>query len=736
MENVKKETSRAEFASALTRAFSRSANIQTFDREQLIEENHPYPYEHSPLSEFVDTIFGWIALNPNDPYRVDLYQKTTVLLNDAQSNGQRTLPTEHGMEALFEQLTDLSQKCIILYGNRGSGKTTVLNYFLSVYHARLTRDCRTTWFRTDVAKLWDRNIKLAPAHRFTIEEYSIAHTFFVCLKWCKKDPVLKHLSYEATAFHKFLAASIQDPTQRDQHLKAWAVVREKFNEIGKQAQRSIHTKIATKFVFQFIEDSLREEPRLYRSLYIWLLHCIRSQGIPTSGSPSSKIIQIIDGVDNIRIGTHQSEYIDFLREVMALMPGGDEMSTFEKTIILMRHDTRRDLLGMREAIALRNGTGEVVEFEVRAPDPTQVLERKIGEIRSPCKHNEEMRARTMPTYSAQAGENFIENILEFNRQLRRAGDRFAGDAGESFETTVGVYFSGNLRSYCRNVVRASEYLNRYATKASRGRPDSYKSIRDAKRYMLLEGSILGGAPYMYSNFDDSGKGRWCPNFFEHRATENSTKWCGLLIIRVLQLVNLERGRFTDESIVNILSRALHYPPGRVRDAIVVARDFGLIHVFRTVWPADSVPGESRSPLQAYAITSKGGLAVAIPFASAAVMYFMAGRTQLNLRDFDGPKRSTLLHDPNHVENRHFIRAAIVDAILMIQHINAAHTEDQESNAKSPHFQLLTEAEKSRVFSLPPSDELRADCLRLFGILARQAPKEAEALLGSVQALAG
>ncbi len=113
----------------------------------------------------------WIHANPSNSEVVSKSKEKYIPTNDRKKF----------IEDLNKYIVDNNVKLIFIEGKRGSGKTFMQNYFLNTQIKNIKR---TTWFRVDVTKIYDYNIK-NHAKPIDFKTYLLAQIVFVFFRYRK-----------------------------------------------------------------------------------------------------------------------------------------------------------------------------------------------------------------------------------------------------------------------------------------------------------------------------------------------------------------------------------------------------------------------------------------------------------------------------------------------------------------------------------------------------------------------
>lgn len=633
----------------------------------------PTPPILTDFCAFAERVVGWIPLNPNDLQRVraiiaayhlpdyDNYVPETTTLDlphpiareylgdRIDYRSENRLPTKNGLITLFDTIIQSQNQFIALSGRRGSGKTMALNFFLTTAHRALCSK-GVLWLRTDIAKIW-----AYPADFLNISQYTMLHSIFIGLRYAKDDQNLKALDKEGEKFGEHLAAL----HNTNKHSEIWKRLVSAYSNSIRMSRHDPYGKPVADFLAEgkqlITEYGDFAIQALFKELIAFLRESAHAEG------RTLRILMILDGVDNIRIGAHQDRYFILLREIIDLF-SDVPLKMGDIFILVARPETFNDL--SLQKTMMQNGLNVPAMFNIDTDFVQELVKRKTDAIENPVEYFQS-KAELL------TGKKFIDTnkSRSFNRSVKHLFHRFK-DAGKmshnmSFNNEtirpIDLLFDGNMRSLLRNIIRAHYYKTRLSTSVS--------PVRS-----LLEGSVLAGCNSMPMNFDDNVHGHWCPNLFEYATLENG-HWTGLIVIRLIQLLDAVSVGVTREDAIVFVHHYFGYSRVQCETAFQAASEFSLIQGkgFRV----DRFDVDNARPMNArlFATTIKGRYILNLAFKDCAVFYFMAAGTPLDLVRVKN-KGINLDHMAHSMDmKRHFFRAVILSGLVLWAHIYTANRKE-------------------------------------------------------------
>ncbi len=74
-----------------------------------------------------------------------------------------------------------STRVVVVYGERGSGKTAAVNWLIDKHYHTDLREKKITWFRTDILRIYKHQKKVR------LLSYTLAHSIYVALSHASTD---------------------------------------------------------------------------------------------------------------------------------------------------------------------------------------------------------------------------------------------------------------------------------------------------------------------------------------------------------------------------------------------------------------------------------------------------------------------------------------------------------------------------------------------------------------------
>jgi len=626
---------------------------------------------------YAEHVFGWIALNPNDLERgralvstyhlpgfenFDPINSTLDCLHPVSNeygnsnNGSqttKTIPSLQGLLSLFDCVTISQSRFIAISGRRGSGKTMALNFFLATAHKKL-ESRGVLWFRTDIAKLW------ANRNSLNVTQYTILHSIYIALRYATQDENLKPMKSIDGVPGKLFKDFLDKPEVSQR-------IRDMWEELVKAyafAIRFEKEKPVAEFLRQCKELITKDNEKTILDIYVvfktFLKESAKEQAI--------KILIILDGVDNVRVGAEQERYFDLLDEINDLFLGVP-IRIGDQYLLVARPETFVDLTYRQTSKGHVSSAPSV--FEIDSDFISGLIEKKEKAMLSPSDYFKRLA-------EAYDGEKQItqEDIRDFSNSIKFLLNAFEAEGKRSLSlnstpnilenvTPLDMIFDGNIRSMLRNAIRAHYHKKRLP---------NVKMER-----ALIEGSILAGYTFTPSNNDDNVHGRWCPNLFEE-ATFYQEKWTGLVMVRLIQLLSAVKDGVTSDDVIKFLHNNFNYQPERIKMAFQTALEFSLIRAIDYEHVFDDKLGRTRKH-SLFSTTLKGRCILKMGLEDYAIYYFMALATPLDVNKLLTLKHidfKLLIHsdsdNANDVE-RHFFRSAILLGMTLWAHIQVADQKE-------------------------------------------------------------
>jgi hypothetical protein len=693
------------------------------------------------FERYIERVFGPMPFNPNDEQRLEAMRETYEATCRTRDIDSPMPPTKEGFERVFEHLTDDHCRCIIWLGKRGSGKTLALNYFLSENFRRLNEECNSTFFRCDVAKLSVLNEgKQQDSERISITEYVVTHSIYVAMKWGDKDRLLGAFHQGdapagADGFTSFLLSQ-PDRTRFADLAALWGRLRTKYYETKKH----VVSPGAVTFIAETVHELMRPNQVIFRDLFRYMLIVIRDAGGKKAPGRAGRVINIIDGVDNLlqRPATEDLRE-SYLRQLLPYLPGGLDGQPFDKNVLVMRNDSYAELSFLSTALRIDGPNDGKIVVQMANVEPEALVSRKGNAAERPGSH---LIRQWLSTAGAEVSEarmkrfRLVTSILL--NQMRLTGSFLHNPHSGREWGAIESLFNGNIRSFSRNIVRSFAYLERL----NPGGGVSLSDLEAASRHtdtesvtsvwrILLEGSITAGASYMYSNSLREVRGRWCPNFFDFQRVVNQDRWGGLVTLRCLQLLRFKSDFYTIETAATVISRLLGYPKQQVVEAIINARDFGMIEYGSLLVTPESAGAKNEQRRSAaLKLTMKGEFIQELSFSNLPASYFMALATPLSERALARFSEREMVHDVKPVGGRHFPGTAVVTSILLMRHVLSAQADDlarcraYKGGKQAPAYLMEVVRQADAVFALPSIEGWKKELIRLFEVFAAQSPSAA------------
>lgn len=632
---------------------------------------------------FAEYVTGWIPLNPNnlektralvsvyhlpgsdsfDPRQVSLEIPHPISQRYGHQEDYREvsiLPSSDGLLSLYKSLVHHRSPLIYISGKRGAGKTLALNFFLATAHRGLMKE-GVLWLRTDVAKLWSY-----PEDFLTVAQYTVLHSLFVALRYASDDENLTAMKDQGALFLTHLQNLLIHESSASEVIKAWRSTQEAYEGAIRRGKAEANSKPVADFLMVLQRAIVKDSNFIFFDLYKEFLSFLKEKA--SSKGKSLKIVIILDGIDNIRVGAHQDRYFKFLQQIIEIF-SEFPIKLGDKFLLVARPETFDDIAFMRTSMP--NGHAAPQVFEINSDFVQGILDKKRSSINEPVAFFQ-AAAKAYIGYispSPTARLQFSESIKFLLERLESA-DRFgkpnaqssAVNTKQKFQPLQSL-FDGNIRSLLRNCIRAHYHCINL--------PDV------SRERTLLEGSILAGCSAMPDNFDENVHGHWCPNIFQD-ATINNKRWTGLALLRLIQLLNVCASGITRHDAIQFLMRTFGYPEALLETAFQTAAEFSLLHPVGNKLRSFDEERVRPRQVRLFASTEKGRYILRLIFNDYATMYFMSTGTPLYLQQASasGVELKQLVH--SFKEDRHFFRSAIVSGTILWAHI--FFTDSQERNA--------------------------------------------------------
>jgi len=645
----------------------RTKNLQTIQSENGILS----PPKHlSGFCEFAERVVGWIALNPNDLCRVKAlvsvyhlpgYESYShemsslenphpitfkYLDRDVQFSSCYNLPTKNGFLTLFDCLIKKENQILNISGRRGSGKTFAINFFLATAH-RILSSKGIIWFRTDVSKLWQYEEGF-----LTLTQYSIFHSIYVALRYSNEDLNLSALRNNGEMFSSYLNDISQQQLGIKKVFNAWRRIVESFVTIQRKSLFDPTAKPVSYFLREGKQILKEFEEYVIENVYTEMLHFLRKSA--HEKDLNLRIVVIFDGIDNIRVDAEPERYMRILNDIHVLCRQ-NPLKIGDTFIIVARPETFKDIV----KINAPKGHGDITpkEFMLNYDLIRDLLNKKSAIIEQPDEYFQALAEsytgnKFIDTEESRDFKSSISYLLRYFRSVAMYS------SNEQKQKPIDLIFDGNIRSLLRNVIRAHNYKI------------SLAGTNVFPNRALLEGSILAGCDHMLKNIEEHVNGRWCPNLFECASVEKD-QWTGLMMIRIIQLLDFVRDGVEKIKVIEFLNRNFGYPKYEIETAFQTALEYSLIFCIRH----DITEFDNRiarpEKTRLYSVTKKGLYVKYLAFNDYATFYFMAAVTPLDLESLKNIGINIGLFTHSTEYERHFYRAAILSGMVLWAYIITA-----------------------------------------------------------------
>lgn len=672
----------------------------------------------------LDRVFGWISANPSREDRINSFKQLYVTAQHNENDSNL-------VARLISLISSETPEFGVIVGKRGSGKTALTNYVLTVHHRDLQAK-GITWVRADIAKLHALNEELVRQGKvsigscWSVNDYMALHAFFVMIEYGANDDVLKfsmsgeknHPQNSTSPIEKRLAAT------SDKLAAHWKLIRLLDDErrrlllAGRLKKANDHD---LKWYFSNIHGKI--DSAEINKLYSKIFEIIRDDYKQNMGE-FPKIVFVFDGVDNIRADEHapkdmwldgrsaRSWYFGYLGELQQYLKHAGGCLPYDKCLFVIRNDTEEDL-GEFPLAHQQIADGASPRIEIQIPDITKLFSAKLVYTKNSEEHcvslqGPEEKSERLAQFAWFFEQFSTAHIDALRRSLRIRRKPY------TISDVVDITFNGNIRSFSRNIIRSFIYLHQFAKyqidfqncRSSEERTSFLKSHIP----LIFEGSTLAGNNYMKPNFDQSTKGRWCPNFFEF---EDSTtnRWDGLVILRVLQSTFLDEDEQPPPTLNQIKKSLfeLGYSDRCVHIAVYTCLEYGLIELYRQI-------NNIELGIQEFSInkTRKGAFLQNMVFSNVTTLYLIATGCRysgINPENTADSKSNPYLH--KITPPRFFSASAIRTVSHLVRHIRSAHRRDLaclqmlEKNISTTQPKLFTAMTPiaHQKFSLPDTSQL-------------------------------
>jgi hypothetical protein len=712
---------------------------------KILEDVDPRPVSLNNLESYIERVFGPMPFNPSDEQRIaamkETYEETCI--PDVTLESEMP-PTPAGFRRIYDHLTDDYCKTLIWLGRRGSGKTLALNYFLSENFRQLNYQENSTFFRCDVAKISLLNEGIPTSVPvISISEYVTAHAFYVALRWGRKDTLLNSFDYSSSTtgtdgFTKFLMLQ-PDKERFAKLIIIWAQLRDKYQE----TQRTGGGSGAILFIPETVREIARPHPGAFRDLFRFMMILIRENG-KDKNRRSGRVINIIDGVDNLlQRPTTENLRIDYLKQLLPYLPGGEDGAHFDKNVLVMRNDSFAELCYLGTSLRVAGPNDGKIVIKMAQVQPEAILRRKRKAATNPDSALIRTWLSSAQINGHEKGMERFQYITEILLNQMQSAGSFLHKPGEGKQwSAIDCLFNGNIRSFSRNIVRSYSYVERFGHLDNR--KISLDDLKEAARQsdhskvtsiwrVLLEGSITAGSSFLISNSIREVRGRWCPNFFDFQRIVGHERWGGLITLRLIQLIRNKEDFYTISSAVDTISKVFGYPKDQVLESTINARDFGLLEYgsMLTVPSSEKLKRHTtRSP--ALKTTMKGEYVLSLAFSNVPAMYFMALATPLLSSEFSAFSKNDLVHDVKPLGRRNFPATAFTTSVIFMRHVVSAHQLDMVRAQKVSQVGtgIIKDLAQNcnTVFPLPDLTEWKKEIVELFKRFCTVSPKQAESVL--------
>lgn len=648
------------------------------------------------LTKYYQKVFGWLEANPSRPELADAIDSVCIFAPLEADDTNYLVNTAKGYNLLKKEIINTSNSPTYLIGEKGKGKTFIVNHFLNMNSKVLYEENKLIWYRIDASNFYEHIVSLLDTRsyikdQYTLERYTNIHLAYITFNYSNGLGVFEDI---CDTDRSILINKIVDIYNKNIGIYTNAIpnpthVCENFEKIihdmyikfsnNKKSNRQIHNLSINEILgnnnrylcAEIISKAIREY--IYERGY--------------------RLLFIVDGIDNIDYFKHFTLYKEMLNELaFSFIQNRNNFTNHSKVLVCLRPESANHL---RHILTIRRETGiGVKKFRLKSINPSELLSKKLLVAKSP--KGEYFFARKQIA-TKEIVDNFNEIKLDNENQT-------ANDFITEFDTSLSLHISESAKeqiaavkslipngffNYEIDEVKLLEILYNYNMRALINNTINvykYKRLFEKKKsylkrkrdYLTTEGMLLNGSMYLDSENDAFEYGKCIPNIFYFDRFAADGKWHGLTAIRILQLII--SGFENQETIKKYLISNFKYNHEIIDRRISYLIGHGLISV------EAKIDSDNKTSI-IFNITEKGKLMMYLPFFDSNIFYYMAIDTPLSensITDF----KQVFVH--GRFWDR-YLEACIKSSITLLRHILTKNKQELEFiKNEDKHFFKLEE----------------------------------------------
>lgn len=654
--------------------------------EQKINEHINTCSSH--IIRYFHNVMGWLPANPSKKEIIDAINSVYVFTDKKGTDPNNFVNTHEGHQKFQLEMTEGNDiQTFFLVGPKGSGKTFYLNYLVNTNNDYFY-DNKLIWFRADISKLYKHNITLDLKQneniddvKYTLENYFNLHIVYVSTKYREKMKILdqfwKDKNGESTdlILDKWLSNTRfqeieEDPDQLIKKFKSFfdSIKIEEKNLFGQQSLEKDKVKRLVWGKKAIIRNDLLAEVIIdYLNWHNY------------------KPLLIIDGLDNINYYSYEYYYQDILAQVRALFLKDDKKNFYNsKTIISLRDETYHDLLQLSLSF-FKNYNPSI--FRIKTNDVEKIIRSKVDIAMKPkCSYYKQKKeylnrklAKLMESNSCikeNEKQTTKELISSNDKHFQSFANQFLDQMVSAIKKTIPIkytdedidimfvfrqFYNNNLRAFLNNFLNIYNYSCLFKEKK--------RYISSDRDYVLTEGQLLNGNLFLDTYNSQFEFGKCIPNLFWFNCYKHISKWHGLCLIRLLQLV--KHKTYTENELMNMLYNLFGYPQDLAKYNIYYSISHGLM----------KCKFDYESNIKYFYITSKGIFLIDYELFSVDLLYFIAIDTPF-AKCFCVDSKFLRFHTNEYHYWEYYIEACVITVISFIRHILTTHNNEMSKIKKS------------------------------------------------------
>ena len=559
--------------------------------------------------------------------------------------------------ALIKQKKEGHRKCIIHYGNKGSGKTITQNVLLYRKNKELEKE-KIFWVRCDVHKLYKllrKNLNIDKlASNTSIKEYLSIQLVYVFCKYYDQSTLLKSVYEGIKSSGEKFDLQMDNAGENFRSIPIIEIV-EKFREDISRGEKRPKKEFSYA-VDIIMADSLNSDKQRAKKQWLGLSYAIQNYLY----NNELYILWIVDGIDNIDlVKTSSMPYYTLVRNQFADFIWKEPDNEYQFHLASLRPRTISEI---KEYLIESNDTNDYnrpfdVKFISQDPYDYELLSTILQERHKYTK-----------------GKNTIE-LDNDSKMLLQIIDYVISN--DKTIVTLDKLFHENCRNYLHNrmgLIKLIYFRWLQLSRTSRFNISAqYENLKHRSKFLNSRLFMHSKQGY-YVNYGD-----YAFNIFYYVPDKSKVEmsihnWDGLCAVRVIQLLKSELFEFnTKQKIIDFLEINFGYSKGHIEWVLELLRDFGYIDSALT---PNFITLEYQDSLT-FKMSHKGIGMYNLTFSNIDVIYLMALDTLLPDYLIEGEKNIESFSNQLNV-NTNFEWACLKSSISFIKFILTKEELEKEN----------------------------------------------------------